>query len=326
MQNSRPAGYQKELPIAFEVDGGELMLRVQGRIDGVLTTTEGVLLEEIKTVQNGWHGEAEPLHWAQAKFYGFLYAREHDLEKIDLRLVYLHLETGALSEFRDHFSTTDLASFFDETTAVYLEWIRERHLWCQRRDRSIAALEFPFPHYRPGQRELAVAAYRTLDRGGRLFVEAATGIGKTISVLFPALKALAEGKLERIFYLTARTVGRAIAENALTELRRAGLSLRTVTLTAKEKICVRDGVRCEATACPLAIGYYDRCKAAMREALAGESLSRSALEAVGQKHQVCPFELALDVSSWVDAIICDYNYVFDPKVYLRRHFAEEARD
>jgi Rad3-related DNA helicase len=189
---------------------------------------------------------------------------------------------------------------------------------------SIRALAFPFPAYRPGQRDLAVAAYRVLANGGRLFLAAPTGIGKTISVLFPAVKALGEGKLERIFYLTARTVGRAIAEKAVADLRQGGLKLRTVTLTAKEKVCVRAGQPCDPQTCPLALGYYDRVKPAMRDALGREEINRSTLEAVAQKHQVCPFELSLDVSTWSDAVICDYNYVFDPQVYLRRHFAEGA--
>ena len=229
-----------------------------------------------------------------------------------------------MTEFRQKFSFADLSDFFAATPAVYVDWLRERHHWCLARDASIAALAFPFPNYRPGQRELAVAAYRVLADGGRLFLAAPTGIGKTISVLFPAVKALGEGKLERIFYLTARTVGRAIAEKALLDLRRAGLKLRAVTLTAKEKVCVRDGNPCDPLTCPLALGYYDRVKPAIRAALEHEEITRSVLETVGQKHQVCPFELSLDVSVWADAIICDYNYVFDPRVYLRRHFAEDG--
>ena len=326
VQKSRPDGYQKEVPIYYDMEESEFILRIQGRIDGLMDAPEEVALEEIKTVQHSWDGYADPLHWAQAKFYGFIYAHNHALQKIALRLTYLNLESGELTEFRDLFLIADLSSFFEKTTAIYLEWIGERHRWCEERDGSIERLEFPFPCYREGQRELAVAAYRALARGGRLFVEAATGIGKTMSVLFPALKALGEGKLERVFYLTARTMGRAVAEKAFSDLEQAGLCLRRVTLTAKEKLCVREGVRCDRSTCPFAIGYYDRVKPAMREALHYGGITRPALEEVATKHQVCPFELSLDVSSWVDAIVCDYNYVFDPKVYLRRHFGEEARD
>ena len=324
IQRSRPTGYLTELPVEYRVETEEFTLQIRGRIDGLLITFQQVLLEEIKTVQGKWSHEADPLHWAQAKFYAFMHAQENGLKELVLQLVYLQLPAGKVTEFRQTISFAELAGFFTATTAVYVDWLRERHHWCLARNASLAALVFPFPAYRPGQRELAVAAYRVMATGGRLFLAAPTGIGKTISVLFPAVKALGEGKLERIFYLTARTVGRAIAEKALVDLRRAGLKLRAVTLTAKEKACVRDGHPCDPLTCPLARGYYDRVKPAIREALEQEEITRAVLEAVGQKHQVCPFELSLDVSVWADAIICDYNYVFDPQVYLRRHFAEDG--
>ncbi len=324
LQRSRPAGYEKEVRVAHEIDAGEFRLRIQGRIDGLLASSQPVLLEEIKTVQGGWDGVPDPLHWAQAKFYGFIYAREHALEKLALQLTYLDLDTQKSTELREEFAYAELQSFFEATADIYLDWLRERHQWRQQRDHSIKALAFAFPNYRPGQRQLAVATYRTLGKGGRLFLEAPTGIGKTISVLFPAVKALGEGKLERIFYLTARTLGRTVAEKAFTDLRAAGLRLCTLTLTAKEKLCVQAGQPCEPAVCPLGRGYYDRYRPAMREALQREEITRPVLEAVSQKHQVCPFELSLDLSSWVDAVICDYNYVFDPKVYLRRHFDEEG--
>jgi len=324
IQRSRPTGYLTELPLETRVETDEFTLLIRGRIDGLLVSSEQVLLEEIKTVQGTWDHEADPLHWAQAKFYAFIHAQEHSLPGLVLQLVYLELPAGKVTEFRQTASFAELTDFFTTTTAVYLNWLRERHLWCLARDASIATLAFPFPAYRPGQRELAVATYRVLANGGRLFLAAPTGIGKTISVLFPAIKALGERKLERIFYLTAHTVGRAIAEKALMTLRRAGLKLRAVTLTAKGKVCVREGHPCDPLTCPLAQGYYDRIKPAIREALAQDEITRPLLEAIGQKYQVCPFELSLDVSAWADAIICDYNYVFDPQVYLRRHFEEDG--
>lgn len=324
IQRSRPTGYLTELPVEYRVEVEEFTLLIRGRIDGLLITSECVLLEEIKTISGSWDHEADPLHWAQAKFYGFMHARDNALKELVLQLVYLELPAGKVTEFRETVSFAALSELFTTTTTEYVAWLQERHHWCLARDASIAALAFPFPQYRPGQRELAVAAYRVLANGGRLFLAAPTGIGKTISTLFPAVKALKEGKLERIFYLTARTVGRAIAEKALDDLRRAGLKLRAVTLTAKEKVCVREGHPCDPLTCPFARGYFDRVKPAIREALEREEITRAVLEAVGQKHQVCPFELSLDVSVWVDAIICDYNYVFDPQVYLHRHFAEDG--
>lgn len=322
LQKSRPAGYQKEIRLTHDLEGPDFILRIQGRLDGLFVEGSGVRLEEIKTVGPGWDGNPDPLHWAQAKCYACIYTQTNSLESISVQLTYLHLETREVTELRETFPATALAAFFNETTAIYQRWMQEQFNWQQVRDDSIRRLQFPFARYRPGQRELAVAAYRSLARGERLFLEAPTGIGKTISVLFPAVKALGEGRLERLFYLTATTTGRVVAEKAAADLRRAGLRLRTLTLTAKARLCVRDGHPCDMSTCPLALGYYDRRHAAMRSALAREEITRPALEAVANEHQVCPFELSLDLSEWADAIICDYNYVFDPKVYLRRHFEE----
>jgi len=320
IQRSRPPCYLAEIPLEHPIEVEEFSLRLRGRIDGLLTGNGSTLLEEIKTVDAGWDRQADPLHWAQVRFYGFIYAQQNGLQQINLRLVYLELETGKTHDFEETFSFGDLSLFFAETTAVYVKWMQEQHHWRQIRNASTRALAFPFPTYRDGQRKLAVAAYRTLAGGGRLFVTAPTGIGKTVSTLFPAVKALGEGKLERIFYLTARTVVRAIAEKAVADLRRGGLKLRVLTLTAREKVCVRDGQPCDVLTCPLARGYYDRIKPALHEALAREVMDRTALEMVGQKHQVCPYELAVDTSIWSDVVIGDYNYAFDPSVYLRRHF------
>jgi len=223
LQRSRPAGYQKEVRLSHEINAGEFVLRIQGRIDGLVVSAQEVLLEEIKTVQGGWDRVADPLHWAQARLYGYMYAQANAREQIAIQLTYLDLDSGEVSEFRTRFSLAELSAFFEQATAIYIAWLRAHHDWCRVRDESIREVAFPFSQYRPGQRQLAVAAYRVLASGGRLFLEAPTGIGKTMSVLFPAIKALGEGKLERIFYLTARTVGRAVAEKAFTDLRRAGL-------------------------------------------------------------------------------------------------------
>jgi DNA excision repair protein ERCC-2 len=325
IQKARPNGYQREVCISHEVSTEEAVLRIHGRIDGLLITADEVLLEEIKTIRGASDHTADPLHWAQAKVYGFIYLQNHALETITIQLTYLHLDTDEVTEFRQRFSRSELTSFFEETAAEYLEWVQERYRWCRERDASIRRLVFPFPSYRAGQRELAVSVYHTLAAGGRLFVEAPTGIGKTISVIFPALKALAEGKFDQMFYLTARTIGRTVAEKAFADLNAARGGVRTLTLTAKEKLCVRDGQPCDLRTCPMAIGYYDRRKPAMRDALNLNLITRPVLEAVSHKHQVCPFELSLDVSLWCDAVICDYNYAFDPGSYLRRHFAEPDR-
>ena len=258
VQRARPADYQKEVRLSLDVEGEAFTLRIQGRLDGWWTDASGVRMEEIKTVGRGWDGRPDPLHWAQAKCYGHMFARGRQLAGVRLQLTYLNLATRAVTEFDEPYTLAELAGFFTRTAEVYQRWLAEQSAWRQTRDRSIGALVFPFARYRPGQRALAVAAYQALARGERLFLEAPTGIGKTISVLFPAVKALGQGKLERIFYLTATTTGRLVAESAAADLRRAGLRLRTLTLTARSKVCRQDGRPCELRACPLARGYYDR--------------------------------------------------------------------
>jgi DNA excision repair protein ERCC-2 len=322
IQRSRPDGYQAEVPVAFEVEGGDFVLRLQGRIDGLMATAEPALVEEIKTVRPPWDGVADPLHWAQGKVYAHILATQRNLPAVAVQLSYLELETNRLAELREEFAAAALAEFFRAALAVHLEWTRRRVEWRRVRDAAIAAAPFPFANYRAGQRELSVTVYRTLARGGRLFAEAPTGIGKTVSVLFPAAKALGEGRFEKLFYLTAKTLGRAAAEKALEDLRAAGLRLRSVTLTARDKLCLNAGQPCDMTACPLARGYYDRVKPAMLDALRFDALNRARLEEVAQRHQVCPFELSLDVSRWCDAVIGDYNHLFDPQARLRRYFEE----
>jgi DNA excision repair protein ERCC-2 len=325
-QKSKPAGYESELAVAREIDAGEFVLKLRGRIDGLHEQDGMLLIEEIKTVHHLSDGAADPVHVGQAKLYGVLYGEERGFGEVDVQVTYLELETMRAREVRERCTMGELRAFFDAVVGEYVEWLREHEAWLRVRDASIAALQFPFGEYRKGQRSLAVAVYRTVKAGEKLFAEAPTGIGKTISVLFPAIKAQGEGHLEKIFYTTAKTVGRTVAENALADLRLGGLRLRSVTLTAKEKICFNDGKACDLAACPFAVGYYDRIKGALRDALAGDVFTREAIEGIARKHQVCPFELSLDLSVWADVIICDYNYVFDPSVSLKRFFGEERRE
>ena len=326
LQRARPAGYEAEVAIKWRREEADFVFELKGRIDGVLAKEASLMIEEIKTTRRGWEGPADPVHLGQAKVYAFLCALERGYMAASVRITYLDLSTETCREIEETFTTAELKQFFEAVTGEYVEWLREHREWQRARDESIRTLGFPFAEYRAGQRKLAVAVYRALKLRSRLFAEAPTGIGKTISVLFPAVKALGEGLVERIFYLTARTVGRVVAEKTLADLRGSGLRLRSVTITAKDKICFNGGQPCDMTACPYAIGYYDRIKAALRDALTRESFTRAEIEAVARKHSVCPFELSLDLSVWVDVVVCDYNYVFDPTVALKRYFDDEKQD
>jgi DNA excision repair protein ERCC-2 len=326
VQRSRPEGYETEVSLSHQIETPHFVLHIRGRADGLVRTPTALLVEEIKTILGSEKAAADPLHWAQGKIYAAVLVQQQPLPQVIVQLTYLNLDSGAQTELRQSFAPNELRDFLESTAAQYLAWVRAYYQWCQLRDRSIAALKFPFPAYRPGQRVLAVAAYRALARPGRLFVEAPTGIGKTISILFPAIKAMGRGHLAKIFYLTAKTMGRTVVEKALADLRQAGLRLRALTLTARERICFHNQGPCQAPECPFAKGYYDRIKGALQAVLTQEALNRATIEAAAQRHQVCPFALGLDASRWVDALICDYNYVFDPRVYLRRFFDDESND
>lgn len=326
LQRLRPASYRSEVPVSAVFERDKFILKVRGRIDGLQVEQNGVLVEEIKSVRRRWEGEAEWLHLAQGKFYAAMVAREQELARVKVRVTYTEIESGESVEIEHEFTRAELEEFFAQVTEEYLGWIGEQVDWCEIRDESSKQAGFPFGEFRPGQRKLAVAAYRTLAGHARLFAEAPTGIGKTISVLFPAVKALGEGKIEKIFYLTAKTIGRTVAEKGCDDLRKAGQRLRSITLTARDKICFESGGRCQSRECPWARGYFDRLKPALRECLGVEGLRREQIEEIARKHLVCPFELSLDAAVWADLVIGDYNYLFDPSARLMRFFEEPPRD
>ena len=323
VQRSRPESYQSEVEVAFRVEGEELPIEIRGRIDGVDATLEPVLIEEIKTTTLALdlvHEDHNPLHWAQAKCYAYIYAQQENLSKIRIHLTYYQLDSETEKTFERDFTLTELEVFFNDLITPYLAWfrkVRERHL---QRDQSIQELDFPYGNYRPGQRDMAVAVYKAIRANDRLYAQAPTGVGKTIATLFPAVKALGLGLAERIFYLTAKTPGRLIAEETLNDMRQAGLQFKSVTLTAKEKICFQPVVNCDPEECIFARNYFGKIKAALQEIDQQDVFTRPVIERIARGYEICPFEFSLDLSLWMDCIICDYNYTFDPRVYLRRFF------
>jgi DNA excision repair protein ERCC-2 len=323
IQKMRPAPYRPEVPVSFRIDTEDLVLVVSGRIDGVLETEDQVLVEEIKTTSRAMEDLVpSPLHLGQVKIYAYLYAAAAGQARVTTRLTYCQLDTGALREFDASWDRDELEQFFNDLADSYLQWIRTRIDWQCRRTDSILGLDFPFDQFRPGQRSMAVAVYRAVTAGKQLLVQAATGIGKTMAAVFPALKAMGEGETDRIFYLTARTTGRTVAEKAFEHLRRKGLRIKVLTLTAKDRICFNPDNACHPDECEYARGYYDRAAEAASGLFSFDAITRETLTRAGREHRVCPFELSLDMALWADVIICDYNYAFDPRVYLRRFFSE----
>lgn len=241
--------------------------------------------------------------------------------QIGIRLTYIHAETEEILQFNKRLTFQDLSAFIEDLLQRYLKWITWQRHWRVTRDTAVAAVDFPYPAYRTGQRALAVRIYKTILTGGRMFVQAPTGTGKTMSTLFPAIKALGLGHADKLFYLTARTTTQAVAGAALSLLENNGLRLKSVVLTAKEKICFLDKPACTPEDCPYAKGHYDRINDALMEALEHfDLLARESISAIAKAHRVCPFEMALDLTLWADLVLCDYNYVFDPRVSLKRFF------
>ncbi len=266
-----------------------------------------------------------PVHLAQARCYAYIYAEQKNLPEIRVRMTYCHMETEEIRYFHFDYTFAELQEWFLGVMEQYRKWADYSFQWQKVRQASIKALQFPYA-YREGQKELATYVYQTIYHKRKLFIEAPTGVGKTISTVFPAIKAMGEGMCEKIFYLTAKTITRTVADNTFALLREHGLRCKSVVLTAKDKICFMEETDCNPEYCPYAKGHYDRINEAMYDLLTHEDVyNREKIEAFAKKHKVCPFEMCLDMSLFSDAVICDYNYVFDPHVYLRRFFAEGTR-
>jgi DNA excision repair protein ERCC-2 len=328
VQRSRPEGYETEVEITYRVEGADPPMEVRGRIDGLYASEEPVIIEEIKTTTLSLDLVSEEhnrLHWAQAQCYAYMYAQHHHLSGVSVHLTYYHLGSEERSSqkektFERYFTLAELETFFCDLITPYLDWFRKIRAWLARRDQSIQQLDFPYDDYRPGQREMAVAVYKAIRANDRLYVQSPTGVGKTIATLFPAVKALGQGLAAKIFYLTAKTPGRLVAEKALDDMRQVNLHFKSVTLTAKEKICFCPPVNCDPEVCVFARGYFDKVKRALEEIDQHQAFTRPVIEEIAHQYQVCPFEFSLDLALWVDCIICDYNYAFDPRVYLHRFF------
>jgi DNA excision repair protein ERCC-2 len=323
VQGRRIGDYEAEVPVEWKAVRGMVDLTLSGRIDGLRATHSPPVVEEIKSVDRFWDGNADPLHLAQLKIYAAILAGQRNWAEVELHLTYLNLETDTETVLPFRLTRTELEEFFEETISIWFDWLELEAHWISLRNTSLEKLEFPFEGFRGGQRELARSVYRAIRDRRHLFVEAPTGLGKTMATLFPAAKALpllGEGK---IFFLTAKTPGRIAAAEAGKHLRRAGAKLRCLTLTAKNRICFTENPNgCDPRVCPYAIGYHDRIRPALRELLEQERLDRETVELIARKHMVCPFELSLDASSWCDIVIGDFNHAFDPSARLQRHFAE----
>lgn len=294
---------------------------VEGRADGIDESDE-VTIDEIKSTTRDLAELAKEeniMHWSQAKCYAYIYAKEKEIDKINVMLTYYHLESEETKKIIKTFTFGELRDFFISTLMEYLEFSKRIVKWREIRTQSIKEMKFPFKNYRKGQRELAVSVYNAIDDSQKLFVEAPTGIGKSMSTIFPTIKAIGEDKLDKAFYLVARSTGKNAARDALDKLQNRKLRLKTAIVTAKEKICLNDEVKCNPKECPFAKGHFDRVNDAIIDIFDScDKFDRENIEKYARLHLVCPFEFQLDLLDFSDFIACDYNYIFDPTVYLKR--------
>lgn len=326
--------YHTEVGLRFDYETENYTIVIEGRADGIIiphasqATLPGiqelVTIDEIKSTYKDLSKitEAAEVHIAQAKCYAYIYAMQNQREHMRVQLTYCNIDTEDLKYFRFDYTIFELRVWFEDLMEQYRKWSDYEYEWRQVCTASIKELEFPFP-YRDGQKNLAAYVYRTIYHKKKFFIEAPTGVGKTISTVFPAVKAIGEGLGEKIFYLTAKTITRTVADNTFSLLREKGLKFKTVLLTARDKICFMEESECNPEYCPYAKGHYDRINEAVYDLLTNsDNFNRETIEEYARKHMVCPFEMCLDMSLFADGIICDYNYLFDPHVYLKRFFSE----
>lgn len=328
IQRRMDSNYRAEVALRLVYHTEKYDILLDGRADGIITDAENtdmpVTVDEIKGTYRDIHKMKGPVpvHLAQAKCYAYIYALQNQCRTMRVRMTYCNMDTEEIVYFHEEYTMNELTTWFLQVMEQYQKWADFEFEWKRKRQASIKQMSFPFI-YRDGQKQLAAYVYQTIYHGRKLFIEAPTGVGKTISTIFPALKAVGEERAEKLFYLTAKTIGRTVAADTFALLRRNGLACKTVVLTAKEKICFMDKAECNPDNCPYAKGHYDRINDAVYDLLISEDhYSREMVEAYADKHNVCPFEMGLDMSLFADAVICDYNYVFDPHAYLRRFFAE----
>ena len=329
IQKSKDKNYQAELPLNYVVHNPLFDLTIEGRADGIFTEEnengeELVFIDEIKGMYKKvlLMEESVFVHKAQAMCYAFIFAYDNELSNIGVQMTYCNLETEETKYFREIYTFDYLQTWFGRLIEEYGKWAEFQCKWHEKRQASIKSLQFPF-EYREGQKRLVEDVYRTILRRKNLFMQAPTGVGKTISTIFPAVKAVGENLGDRIFYLTAKTITASVAKDTFRLLCEYGYKAKIIQLTAKEKLCLCDEMECNPVNCPYAKGHYDRVNDAVFELLtSSDFFTRDEIVEQANKYMVCPFELSLDVSSCVDDIVCDYNYVFDPNVYLKRFFQE----
>lgn len=325
IQKSYGDNYTKEYYLKDKTEYKDVTFQVEGRADGIIKNGTSYVVDEIKSTKRNLEDidDSNSLHWAQAMCYAYFLAKIKNLESIDIQLTYVSTEDYKIKNFNRNFSFIDLKDFYFNLLKQYIDFSKILTENIKRRDFTAENLDFPYDNYRKGQRKMAVAIYKSILDHNNLFVDAPTGIGKTISSIFPSVKAIGEGIIDKIFYLTSKSTTGNEAIKALKLLEEKGLEMLSLHITSKEKVCLNDQVKCNPSDCPFAKGHFDRVNDAIKDIISNETIiDYDTLTSYSEKHKVCPFEFELDVAIYSDFIICDYNYVFDPNAYMRRFFEE----
>lgn len=325
IQRRMGADYHAEVPLKIEIPCNGFTLVIDGRADGIIENASGIVIDEIKGVMRNLEllEEPVPVHLAQAKCYAYIYATQKNLDEIGVQMTYCNLETEDIRRFQSVYAYEDLKRWFLDVAGQYEKWARYQVRWKQKRNTSIKEIEFPFA-YREGQKNLAASVYRTIARKKKLFIQAPTGVGKTMATVFPAVKAVGEGLGEKIFYLTAKTITRTVAWQAFDTLKEQALRMKVLVLTAKEKTCFCEETVCNPDACPYAKGHFDRVNDAVYELLTtSDEMSREILEEQAKKWNVCPYEMSLDVSTgWMRSSVTIIMHLI--RMHICAAFLEKA--
>jgi len=329
IQRSRPYPYSTEVPVSYYEENERFALHLQGRIDGLYKFAASTVIEEIKTTSKSlddFIDESNSLHWAQIKVYAAIYTKVNNLDRITTQLTYGHIETGEIRTYFQEYQSDELEVFFLDLIEKYFQWIKKIEDWHEERNQSISSSNFPFESFRDGQHQMIKDVLSIIEYAEQIIIQAPTGIGKTVAVLYPAINALAAGHIQKIFYLTSRTTGRLIAEKTLAELKESGLRIKYVSLTAKEKICFTPDINCSGDECEFAKGYYNRIMDARESIFFVDAFTTEKIREIASKHRICPFELSFDLALWVECVICDLNYMFNPQVNMRSLIQEKSLD
>lgn len=320
LQREYDESFRSEVAVSRTIEVCGLKLTVHGRIDGLSQDQFGPVIEEIKSTDHPIAPDfgGTEVHWMQAIVYAAIVAHRQSEKLATVKLVYTY--RGDVVRLTRQLTQESMEETLLTLAGAYAGRVNRLLDAREAAQQSAQALPFPFPEYRAGQRQMVRHGYFALTHNRKLLAQAPTGVGKTMAALYPAVRALGSSEIRRIFYLTARATQRTAAEDALRRMRGMGLSLRSVTITAKDKICPFPDSICSGDSCPYACGYFDRIQTAIGDGLGIQALDAQEILALAEKHRVCPFELSLELAEQAEAVICDYNYVFDPNVRLRRFF------